>query len=148
MAKQNEQFTEMNRKSMDAALKLAQMSFDNAQRMMALQSDLAKEIFQSGMANAKAQASASDPQAGAGSSSRRRRHGLEGRRGLVDQRRGHLARVELEPHGKKADQHGKDDQRQQVAFHGLAVRPLKAGEGSDAWGRAVWPPAPARRGTR
>ncbi len=63
MAKQNEQFTEMNRKSMDAALKLAQMSFDNAQRMMALQSDLAKEIFQSGMANAKAQASASDPQA-------------------------------------------------------------------------------------
>lgn len=62
MAGKNDQFAELNRKSMDAALKLAQLSFENAQRMMALQSDLAKVMFQSGVDNARAQASASDPQ--------------------------------------------------------------------------------------
>lgn len=58
----NEQLSEMNRKNMEAAMRLAQLSIENSQRVMALQSELARELFQESVANAKAQAAAKDPQ--------------------------------------------------------------------------------------
>jgi len=63
MTGKNEQFSELSRKSMDAAMHMARLSMENSQRIMALQSELAKEMFQSGIKNATAQASAGDPQA-------------------------------------------------------------------------------------
>ncbi len=57
-----EQFTELHRKNMEAAMRMAQMSIENSQRIMALQSELAKEMFQSGVENAKALTTARDPQ--------------------------------------------------------------------------------------
>ena len=63
MAGKTEQFSELNRKNMEAAMRMAQLSIENSQRIMALQSDLAKEMFQSGVENAKALTSARDPQA-------------------------------------------------------------------------------------
>lgn len=58
----NEQLSEMNRKNMEAAMRLAQMSIENSQRIMAIQSELARELFQDSVANAKAQTGAKDPQ--------------------------------------------------------------------------------------
>lgn len=63
MAGKNEQFSELSRKSMDAAMRMAQFSFEISQHIVAVQSELAKEMFQSGLENAKAQSVASDPQA-------------------------------------------------------------------------------------
>jgi phasin family protein len=63
MAGKAEQFSELHRKNMEAAMRLAQLSIENSQRIMALQSELAKEMFQSGVENAKAQTGARDPQA-------------------------------------------------------------------------------------
>jgi phasin family protein len=63
MAGKTEQFGELNRKNMEAAMRMAQLSMENSQRIMALQSELAKEMFQSGVENAKAQTSVRDPQA-------------------------------------------------------------------------------------
>lgn len=57
-----ENYSELNRKNMDAAMRLAQMSIENSQRVVALQNELARELFQSGVENAKAQGSAKDPQ--------------------------------------------------------------------------------------
>jgi phasin family protein len=57
-----EQFSELHRKNMEAAMRMAQMSIENSQRIMALQSELAKEMFQSGVENAKALTTARDPQ--------------------------------------------------------------------------------------
>jgi phasin family protein len=62
MVAKTEQFSEMHRKNMEAAMRLAQMSIENSQRIMALQSEMAKELFQTGVENAKAQTSAKDPQ--------------------------------------------------------------------------------------
>jgi phasin family protein len=62
MAGKIEQFSELHRKNMEAAMRLAQMSIDNSQRIMALQSEMAKELFQTGVENAKAQTAAKDPQ--------------------------------------------------------------------------------------
>lgn len=62
MASKNDQLTELNRKSMEAAMRLAQLSIENSQRVMSLQSELARELFNDGVANAKAQGSAKDPQ--------------------------------------------------------------------------------------
>jgi len=62
MAGKAEQFSELHRKNMEAAMRLAQLSIENSQRIMALQSELAKEMFQSGVENAKAQTGARDPQ--------------------------------------------------------------------------------------
>jgi phasin family protein len=56
-----EQFSEMHRKNMEAAMRLAQLSLENSQRVMALQTELAKSLFEEGVANAKAQTSAKDP---------------------------------------------------------------------------------------
>ena len=58
-----EHFSELHRKNMEAAMRMAQLSVENSQRIMALQSELAKEMFQSGVENAKAQTGATDPQA-------------------------------------------------------------------------------------
>ena len=57
-----EQFTELHRKNMEAAMRMAQLSIENSQRIMALQSELAKEMFQSGVESAKAQTGVQDPQ--------------------------------------------------------------------------------------
>jgi phasin family protein len=57
-----EQFSELHRKNMEAAMRMAQLSIENSQRIMALQSELAKALFQSGVENAKAQTGARDPQ--------------------------------------------------------------------------------------
>lgn len=62
MTGNNENFTELNRKNMEAAMRLAQLSIENSQRVMALQSDLARELFQQGVENARAQTGAKDPQ--------------------------------------------------------------------------------------
>jgi phasin family protein len=56
-----EQFSELHRKNMEAAMRLAQLSIENSQRVMSLQSDLAKALFEEGVANAKAQSGAKDP---------------------------------------------------------------------------------------
>jgi phasin family protein len=56
-----EQFSELHRKNMEAAMRLAQLSIENSQRVMALQSELAKSLFEQGVANAKAQTGAKDP---------------------------------------------------------------------------------------
>jgi phasin family protein len=63
MVGKNEQFSELNRKGMSAAMRMAQLSMENSQRIMALQSELAREMFQSGVENAQALAVAKDPQA-------------------------------------------------------------------------------------
>jgi phasin family protein len=62
MTGKNEQFSELNRKNMEAAMRLAQLSIENSQRVMTLQNELARELFNDGVSNAKAQAGAKDPQ--------------------------------------------------------------------------------------
>lgn len=62
MYSKSEQFTELQRKNMEAGMKLAQMSLDNSQRIVALQVDVAKKLFQDSVENAKALAAAKDPQ--------------------------------------------------------------------------------------
>jgi phasin family protein len=63
MAGKIEQFSELHRKNMEAAMRMAQLSIENSQRIMSLQSELAKQMFQSGVENAKAQSGAQDPMA-------------------------------------------------------------------------------------
>jgi len=58
----NEHLSELNRKNMEAAMRLAQLSIENSQKIMALQSELARELFQQSVANAKAQTDSADPQ--------------------------------------------------------------------------------------
>lgn len=62
MTGKNEQFSELNRKNMEAAMRLAQLSIENSQRVMALQNELARELFNDGVENARAQSGAKDPQ--------------------------------------------------------------------------------------
>jgi len=62
MATKPEQFSELHRKNMEAAMKLAQMSIENSQRIVTLQVDVAKALFQDSVDNAKALAAAKDPQ--------------------------------------------------------------------------------------
>ncbi len=57
-----ENFSELNRKNMEAAMRLAQMSIENSQRVMSLQNELARELFNDGVQNARAQSGAKDPQ--------------------------------------------------------------------------------------
>jgi phasin family protein len=61
MTNKLEQFNELQRKNMEAATRLAQMSIENSQRILALQTELAKSLFQQGVENAKAQAGVRDP---------------------------------------------------------------------------------------
>jgi phasin family protein len=58
----NDHLGELHRKNMEAAMRLAQLSIENSQRIMALQSELARELFQESVAIAKAQTGAEDPQ--------------------------------------------------------------------------------------
>ncbi len=62
MAMKNEQLGELHRKNMEAAMRLAQLSIDNSQRIMALQAELARDLFQGSVANAKAHTDVNDPQ--------------------------------------------------------------------------------------
>jgi len=62
MAGKTNDFSELNRKNMEAAMRLAQMSIENSQRVMSLQNELARELFSDGVENARAQSSAKDPQ--------------------------------------------------------------------------------------
>src|SRR5256886_11623897 len=48
---------------------------------------------------------------------------FEVRRGLADERRGHLARIEREPDGEQSDQRGKDGDRQDEAIHRMRLTP-------------------------
>ncbi|MBU0750737.1 MAG: phasin family protein [Gammaproteobacteria bacterium] len=57
-----EQFSELQRKNMEAAMRLAQMSIENSQRIMGLQSELARQLFQSTVDNAKSQGTVKAPQ--------------------------------------------------------------------------------------
>jgi len=61
MATKNE-FGEIQRKNMEAAMRLAQLSIENSQRIMTLQSQLARELFQDSVEQAKAQTGSTDPQ--------------------------------------------------------------------------------------
>lgn len=62
MTGKSENFSELNRKNMEAAMRLAQMSIESSQRVLSLQNDLARELFNEGVQNARAQSSAKDPQ--------------------------------------------------------------------------------------
>ncbi|MFA6312500.1 MAG: TIGR01841 family phasin [Sterolibacterium sp.] len=62
MTVKTEQFSELHRKNMEAAMKLAQMSIENSQRIIALQVDAAKKLFQESAESAKALSSIKDPQ--------------------------------------------------------------------------------------
>jgi len=59
----NEHLSELHRKNLEAAMRLAQLSIENSQKIMSLQSELARELFQESVANAKAQTDIQDPQA-------------------------------------------------------------------------------------
>jgi len=62
MVTKPEQFSELHRKNMEAAMKLAQMSIENSQRIISLQVDAAKKMFQDSVDSAKALTSIKDPQ--------------------------------------------------------------------------------------
>lgn len=63
MSKPTEQFTELHKKSIDAATRLAQMSLDNSKRIMELQVEIARSLFEESVKNAKALTETKDPQA-------------------------------------------------------------------------------------
>jgi len=58
----NEQFAEMHRKNLDAAMKLTQMSLENSRRIMELQVETARALFEESVKNARALTEAKDPQ--------------------------------------------------------------------------------------
>ena len=62
MVSKPEQYSELQRKNMEAAMKLAQMSIENSQRIVALQVEAAKDLFQGSIDTAKALAEVKDPQ--------------------------------------------------------------------------------------
>lgn len=63
MSMPTEQFTELHKKSIDAATRLAQMSLDNSKRIMELQVETARSLFEESVKNARALTEAKDPQA-------------------------------------------------------------------------------------
>lgn len=63
MASKQDQFNELQKKNLEAAMRLAQLSIENSQRIMELQVNTAKNLFEQGVESAKAQATAKDPQA-------------------------------------------------------------------------------------
>jgi len=62
MAEPTEPLSEIHRKNMDAAIRLAQLSVSNSQQIMQLQAELAKRLFDDSAANAHALADVKDPQ--------------------------------------------------------------------------------------
>lgn len=61
MISKPEQLSELHRKNIDTAMKLAQLSIGNSQRIVALQVDIAKKMLQDSVENAKALAGVTDP---------------------------------------------------------------------------------------
>ena len=62
MYQKSEQISELQRKNLEAGMKLAQMSLDNSQRILGLQVDITRKLFQDSIENAKALAGVKDPQ--------------------------------------------------------------------------------------
>jgi phasin family protein len=62
MSDKPEQLSEIHRKNMEAAMRMAQLSIDNSQRIMQLQTELAKRLFDESAANVHALANVQDPQ--------------------------------------------------------------------------------------
>lgn len=62
MANKPEQFNELQKKNLDAAMRLAQLSIENSQRIVELQVETAKALFEDGVQNAKALSDLKDPQ--------------------------------------------------------------------------------------
>lgn len=58
----NDQITDMQRKGMETAKQMAQLSIENSQRILALQTELAQELLKDGVASAKSLLEAKDPQ--------------------------------------------------------------------------------------
>jgi len=56
------QFGDMNRKNMEAAMQLAQLSIEHSKRVMALQTELARDLFDESASNAKEMSSAKGAQ--------------------------------------------------------------------------------------
>ena len=63
MVSKQDQFNELQKKNLEAAMRLAQLSIENSQRIMEIQVTTAKTLFEEGVENAKAQSSAKDPKA-------------------------------------------------------------------------------------
>lgn len=62
-SKQNQdQMNELQRKNLEAAMRLAQLSIENSQRIMELQVETAKGLFEEGVNNARALSTTTDPQ--------------------------------------------------------------------------------------
>ena len=61
MASKQEQLNELQKKNLEAAMRLAQLSIENSQRIMEIQVTTAKRLFEEGVQNAKALSSAKDP---------------------------------------------------------------------------------------
>ncbi|AMO36123.1 Phasin family protein [Thauera humireducens] len=61
MATKQDQFNELQKKNLEAAMRLAQLSIENSQRIMEIQVSTAKSLFEEGVQNAKALSSAKDP---------------------------------------------------------------------------------------
>lgn len=60
-SKPEEPLTEIQARSLDAAMKLAQLSIENSQRIMELQITTARALFDDGVSNSQALAGAHDP---------------------------------------------------------------------------------------
>ena len=58
---EQQQLNEIQKKNLEAAMRLAQLSIENSQRIMELQVGTAKSLFEEGVANAKALSSVKDP---------------------------------------------------------------------------------------
>ena len=61
MATKQDNFNEIQKKNLEAAMRLAQMSIENSQRLMELQVATAKSLFEEGVSNAKALSATTDP---------------------------------------------------------------------------------------
>lgn len=61
MAINQDQFNELQKKNLEAAMRLAQLSIENSQRIMEIQVSTAKSLFEEGVQNAKALTAAKDP---------------------------------------------------------------------------------------
>ena len=61
MANKQEQFNELQKKNLEAAMRLAQLSIENSQRIMEIQVTAAKSLFEEGVHNAKAMSTVKDP---------------------------------------------------------------------------------------
>ncbi len=60
-ANKQDQFNELQKKNLEAAMRLAQLSIENSQRIMEIQVSTAKSLFEDGVQNAKAQTTAQNP---------------------------------------------------------------------------------------